>query len=250
MSHAKGGKGPKSSSEECPEVGSLNVVSARADSKDGLVGAFEAFRALLGGPNNGSSPFQNPSGHRQVNWDAPIVPTDMPGDFFANTVTRGLLLDSASGKFFVSNEPNSGDHLFDSINVLASELFQTFSDFRLFAPGGRENTFLINFKDPNPNSALDATVQGFGAIFVNVEKEEDTRMTFMDETGCVLAEEFVKASPGGLSFLGVFVGEEDPQIFEIEIELGKHSIDKNKSNGVTVMDDFLYSEPFAGPVKA
>ena len=82
----------------CDGVASVTVVSSTAANADDLEQSFELYRNLLGGNNNGSD-LPAASGHRQVNWGAP-----MPGDFFAATVPRGLLLNSVSNEFRVSND--------------------------------------------------------------------------------------------------------------------------------------------------
>jgi len=69
----------------CAAGGSVTVISSTAPDSAGLEESFELFRTLLGGDNNANDPAAA-DGHRQVNWDAPIVPFDMPADFFAATV--------------------------------------------------------------------------------------------------------------------------------------------------------------------
>jgi hypothetical protein len=65
-------------------------------------------KGLLGGDNNGSGPMMNPGGHRSVDWDAPIVLFDMPGDLFAKTVTQGCVISSHHNEFRVSNPSTEG----------------------------------------------------------------------------------------------------------------------------------------------
>ena len=252
----------------CDGVASVTVVSSTAANADDMEQSFELYRTLLGGNNNGSDP-PAVSGHRQVNWDAPIVPFDMPGDFFAATVPRGLLLNSVSNEFRVSNDVAVTDNLFNSINPEASANFQTRSPQRLFTSVG-ENEFTIQFSIPGTVDKP-ATVQGFGGVFVDVNDHDATKMTFYAESGCVLAEEVVKSAPGGLTFLGVFVGEATPKIYNIKVKLGSQALDSNEPQrqcqgffcffsflfgglfganndnieDFVVMDDFLYSEPQA-----
>ena len=252
FSYAKSSKSKKTDFCVDDGEGAITLVSSSSETPEGLKPSFDAFTTLLGGPNNGNLATSNPDGgHRRVNWDAPatskpFLPFDMPFDFFAQTVTRGLLLESKNNEFRVCTDGET-DVLCDSLNEEASNEFQAFSGGRIFLPAGGENEFLISFTDPNPESGLPATVEGFGAVFVNVDKEFHTKMTFFAESGCIIAEEFVKVAPGGLSFLGVISGEGIPDIFEIEVTLGKKAIDEtDKAKGVTAMDDFLYSEPNTG----
>jgi len=185
------------------------------------------------------------------------------------TVPRGLLLHSESNEFRVSNDET--DNLFDSINEEASVNFQTRSAPRLFAPV-IENEFAIDFVVPGTVDSA-ASVQGYGGVFVDVVEEATTKVTFYAKSGCVIAEEYVKPAPGGLSFLGVKAGEGSPAVFQVKVKLGNQALDNtdggapcqgffscgfqfigslfglgsnnNQDVDIVVMDDFLYSEPQA-----
>jgi hypothetical protein len=230
----------------------VNTVSSTVPSAEELVPAFEAFRSLLGGENNNNNPFSSEEGHRQINWDADIVPFDMPGDFFAATVTRGLTLQTpdGTGEFRVSNPPQLsgiGDDKFDSIVGSLASQFQQFSPLRLFAPL-EENEVIVKFVDAG-NIGTPAAVTGFGAVFTGVTFAEETKMEFFDADGCLLAEEYVQPSEnGGLSFLGLDFGD-NPIVVSVHITLGGASIlesggeESSDNKDVVVMDDFLYGEP-------
>ncbi|EEC48023.1 predicted protein [Phaeodactylum tricornutum CCAP 1055/1] len=235
----------------CKEHGALipvTVVSATSPDADGLKDGFEVFRDLLGGENNGNGAAPSAEGHRQVNWDAPIVPFDMPGDFFATTVDRGLNLRSKRDEFRVSNpDPKDGpkDDLFDSISPRAAKDFQTFSAFRLFTVAGGDNEFVAEFTVPG--SHKEATVAGFGAVLVDVDLSHKTTLTFYADSGCIIAQEDAKALKDGLSFVGLVSQSEKFPIAKVEVELGNKAIDDtSRFRGFAdfvVMDDFLYSEP-------
>lgn len=228
---------------------SVVFVSAISPDDAGLEEGFELFRDLLGGDNNGNDVAGDKygwfkEGHRQVNWDAPIVPFDMPGDFFAATVTRGMTVSSLKDEFRVSNPVDSHDpwdNLFDSISAVAAEDFQTFSPKRLFTPLGH-TTFTVDFTVPG-FLKTPATVEGFGAVFVDVDTPGTTKMTFYAKSGCVIAEEYVKPSADGLSFLGAY--SSNYPIYTVEIQAGSKAIDdkSHKRGDFVVMDDFLFSEP-------
>ena len=229
----------------CKDV-PITFVSATSPDADGLEESFELFCDLLGGDNNMNNVKKNgiKDGHHQINWDGENVPFDMPGDFFAIDVTRGCTIRSDSNEFRVSNPMDGSDDLFDSINRGAAKDFQTFSAKRLFT-SVKENEFTIDFSQPgfvNP-----ATVEGFGAVFVDVKEDHKTKMTFYAESGCIIAEEYVKPSAEGLSFLGAFSGSSKFPIFKVEVVLGEEAIDHgdSKHDDIVVMDDFLYSEPQA-----
>jgi hypothetical protein len=199
-------------------------------------------------------------GHRQLTWDGP-VPFNMPGPFFSNLVPRGCIISNSDGEFVVSNPPDDSDDLFDSLDPALSEDFQTFSDFL------NDKVIDITFVVPSDIN-VPAAVSGFGAIFVDVDLEDETRMEFFDANGCKLATEYVPAEASGLSFAGVEFGQESI-IALVRITLGTSSLSgadcyydskkgntkgKNKKNGggsskgprnVVVMDDFIYREPQA-----
>ncbi|KAL3917666.1 MAG: hypothetical protein SGILL_004606 [Bacillariaceae sp.] len=229
-----------------------DTVSATATSVEELTPAFEAFRTFLGGSNNGNAAESISTGHRQINWDAPAVPFDMPGEFFANVVPRGALLETSDGSdsFRVSNPPEDQgieDDKFDSIVGSLSSQFQQFSNERLFSTF-EDNKLIIKFVDPG-NTAFPAAVTGLGVVFTGVNTARLTKMEFYDANECLLACEYVTPSPaGGLSFLGVHFNVA-AIVTKVCITLGGASLEESggdessSDEDVVVMDDFLYGEP-------
>jgi hypothetical protein len=74
---------------------------------------------------------------------------------------------------------------------------------RDFTPIGStvtETTFFI----PGTNGATAATVDGFGAVFTNVEIANSSKIDFFDPNGNLLTEQFVPTGTGAqsLSFWG------------------------------------------------
>jgi len=204
--------------------GDFTVWSDVGHDADDVRHVFDEFKGLLGGENNQNLPSQK-DGFRQVNWDADVVPFDMPGDFFATVVDRGLVVESKSEVFRVSNPPDgengSGDDLFDSINANAAKDFQTFSPKRLFSTL-KENELEVEWTVPGTNGRKDATVEGFGVIFVDVKLEDTTKMVFYAKSGCIITEQYVPAKSNGLSFLGVISEDDRYPIFETEIVVRYH----------------------------
>ena len=219
-----------------------NAVSTTFQDNDAdISNTVSAFQTALGNPNNGNTPGPLANGRRQINWDAGIVPFNMPGDFFNARVTRGAVLNTSDGsQFRVSND--GFDNRFDSINPTYSEQFQTFSAPRLFTPFGT-NVLDVNFFV----SATDipATVSGFGAIFTDVDLPNTTKLDFLDSNGTSLLSLFAPTNPQGLSFIGATFSTE--RIAQVKITSGNTAIGPNDDpiNGVdiVVLDDFLYSEP-------
>ncbi|WP_299415800.1 calcium-binding protein [Acaryochloris sp. IP29b_bin.148] len=205
------------------------------------------FQAALGEPNNGNDSGPIAEGRRQIDWDADIVPFDMPGDFFNTTVTRGAeFITDADSEFRVSNptndDPGAPDNEFDSINATYPDQFQTFSDPRLFTPSGSNVTEVEFFVS---GSNVRATSSGFGAVFTDVDLADSTKIEYFDIDGNLLLSEFVDPDPQGLSFLGATF--EDNNLYRVEITSGNTPIgpDDDPDNGVdiVVIDDLLYGEP-------
>lgn len=207
------------------------------------------FQAALGEPNNGNTFGPVADGRREINWDAGIVPFDMPGDFFNKTVTRGAeFITNAGSEFRVSNpeptDPGAPDNEFDSINPTYPDQFDTFSEPRLFTPSGSNVTEVEFFV---PGSDVRATSSGFGAVFTDVDLADSTKIEYFDIEGNLLLSEFVDPDPQGLSFLGATF--EDNNLYRVEITSGNTPIgvEDDPDNGVdvVVIDDLLYGEPQA-----
>jgi hypothetical protein len=213
-------------------------------SDDGdIADTVSAFQAALGDPNNGNALGPLPSGRRQINWDAGIVPFNMPGDFFNNPPpTRGAEFTTPGSGFRVSND--GFDNEFDTFNPSYPDEFTTFSPPRLFTP------FESNIVDINffvPGTSTPATVSGFGAIFADVDLAAVSMIEFFDMSDNLLVKGFAPQSPQGLSFLGATFSEMN--LFRVRITTGNTAIgpDDDPAGGVdvVVLDDFLYGEPQA-----
>lgn len=244
----------------------FTITHVSSSSKVHIEKVMDIYKTLLGGVDNGNNSANMTgtiaSGYRSIDWDDPIIPFRMARDYLSTTVFKGLLLRSTKNKFRVSNPRSNifstgsslnnqtkNDFSFDSINPEASENFIPFTKDRMFAPI-ENNTFGVEFAIPGMTRAtIRATVQGFGAVFLDVNKAETTKLTYYGKTGCILSEEFVPVSPNGFSFVGGFSGSKTNPIYRVRIVLGDNSIDgafssgRNKDFDVVVMDDFIYSEP-------
>ncbi|MFK8183064.1 MAG: hypothetical protein AB8B99_06790 [Phormidesmis sp.] len=217
-----------------------------------ITGTVEAFREALGEPNNVNAVGPIEAGRREINWDAGIVPVDMPGDFFNATVTRGAEFSTDAGSAFkVSNpsnpaDPGFPDNEFDSINPTYSEQFTTFSSERLFTSVGT-NVLDVNFFVSGTNTA--ATTNGFGAVFTDVDLDDSTTLEFYDVEGNLISSNVVPVASEGLSFYGETF--EEGNLFSVRITSGNTPVgpDDAPENGVdiVVMDNFLYGEPQAVP---
>lgn len=224
-------------------------ADAGADA-DAIAATVEAFREALGDPDNGNALGPADEGRREINWDAGIVPVDMPGDFFNVTVTRGAEFSTEAGsEFKVSNpsnpdDPGFPDNEFDSINPTYADQFTTFSAERLFTPIGT-NVLDVNFFVSGSDTP--GTTNGFGAIFTDVDLDDSTTLEFFDIEGNLLSSSYVPAASEGLSFYGATF--DDANLFSVRITSGNTPVgpDDDPENGVdvVVMDNFIYGEPQA-----
>ena len=207
------------------------------------------FQAALGEPNNGNAPGPIANGRRQINWDAEVVPFDMPADFFNSApTTRGAVFSTDGSGFRVSNDSEGiNDNEFDSINPTYADQFKTFSAPRLFTPFG-SNVLDVNFFVPASNTP--AVVRGFGAIFTDVDLRGSTKLEFFDSADNLLFSDFVAPDPQGLSFLGATFSNNSLSRVRITSGNAPIGLDDDPTNGVdiVVIDDLLYGEPQADVV--
>jgi hypothetical protein len=223
--------------------------------------AVNEFRQDLGplNPNSGAS-FR--SGRREVTWDnvpdSLSEPNSLPPNYFNATVPQGIILSSTSGPFIlggqlqpmrVSSASSTNVPLrFGNINATYAAQFQTFSGERLFSTSPESNVLDIEFFVPG--TSVRATVNGFGAVFTDVDTQA-TRMQFYDDRGRIL---FVPngglvGQDRGLTFQGVSYND-GTRISRVRIILGTSPLSPvttDGTNGVDVvaMDDIIYGEPRA-----
>ncbi|HEX5655107.1 MAG TPA: hypothetical protein VFX58_18655, partial [Chitinophagaceae bacterium] len=232
--------GGNSQTEPKPEV-----IVIRASGE--IDASLNKFRELLGPLN--TAPGAR-GGRREINWDAvPEMFTNnnlFPGNFFAsfdvnapNGRKRGLLSTTPGDGFRISDKD-------------FSDLDSAFTgQFRAFSP---EKTFIANgsvitdnfFKVPGTNT--DATVQGFGVVFSDVNNAASTSMEFFSgekSLGSFKVPNNGKNNPGGFSFLGVYFPHE--KISRVRIYSGNTPLSSSKEDlagkDLVIMDDFIYSEP-------
>ncbi len=239
-------------SGEAAAAASFTRIEGAANDAAGLQPTVDAYRALLGEPNNGSTPGSQPAGRREINWDgtpdAQSAPNLLPRDFFNTTVTRGAVFSSsAANRFQVSADSDNPTHTpqrFGNINSQYPSIFGTFSPQRLFTPIGT-NRMSVRFFEPG--TTRPATVKGFGAVFTDVDKAGVTKIELYDRWGTQLWWQAVPkgtAASKSLSFLGV---KTTADVYEVRITTGNAPLSGTNTDtstrDVVVMDDFLYGEP-------
>jgi hypothetical protein len=211
----------------------------------------DEFRTLLGA-DNGGAPTQNATGRREINWDA--VPDDLaspnalPSDFFNATTeprARGAVLETPGDHVAVSakaGNPAGVPVRFGDINPSYTNTFRAFSEERLFSPVGSN---VVNLHFNVPGTTTPAAVNGFGAVYTDVDHKESAAFEYFDAKNKSLGKFAVPVSKNGHSFLGVSFP--DPVVARVKIVYGNNKLGPKdgKKYDVAVMDDFIYGEPQA-----
>lgn len=216
--------------------------------------AVTQFRTDLGGVNNGvGGSFA--TGRREINWDGVpdnfSEPNPLPYNFFNVNSPRGVIFHSIANiggnhQFRVSASTASGTAVrFANIDASYSIIFQTFSAEKLFQ-GRFSNEIEILFFIPG--TTIPATVNGFGAVFCDVDSS-NTFIEYYAPDGNKISGSSLNVASSGLSFIGTsFTAGE--RVAKVIIRLGNANLQSGNVDGangidVVAMDDFIYGEPRA-----
>jgi hypothetical protein len=238
-------------------LGAVSVASAKPKA-DVLTAAggkvrqtVDKFRSKLG-PDNGGAPGGKRKGRREINWDAVpdefAAPNALPADFFnapAAPRARGALLTTPGDHVAVSADSDNPDGVavrFGDLNPGYSSQFRTFSAERLFSPIGSN---MVNLKFRVPGTRTPAVVRGFGAVYTDIDRRENTAFEYFDANGKSLGKFAAPVANKGLSFLGVVFRKAIVARVKIEYGSGKLGPNDSRTYDAAVMDDFLYGEPVA-----
>ena len=226
------------------------VFEASGATPADIQAAVDNFRAFLG-PNNGVGG-SFPNGRREINWDgvpdAFSAPNNLPANFFNSNSPRGAVFFTPGTGFQVSADsvnPTNTPVRFGNIHSVFPQLFSTFSPERLFTALDSNITETLFFV---PGSPTGATVEGFGAVFTDVNNDDSTKIEYFDVNGALLFSQTVLPGPtkrGSLSFLGVGF-DAGERVFLVRITSGNRIL-KTPARDTVVMDDFIYGEPQALP---
>src|ERR1700756_3989473 len=147
-----------------------------------------AFRNFLGANNGVGGTFA--TGRREINWDGVpdnlSAPNLLPANFFNSNSPRGIVFFTLGTGLQVSANlinPTNTPVRFGNINPVYPALFSTFSPQRLFTALNSnitENLFFI------PGTTHSATVNGFGAVFTDVNADQSTKIEYFDVAGNLL----------------------------------------------------------------
>jgi hypothetical protein len=204
------------------------------------------FGESIGTPNNGNAPGFHATGRREVNWDG--VPSKFsnnnhfPAAFFNSNAPRGLVYDEDEG----TGLRVSSKH-FSELNPTYQNDLIPFSEPRMFASVGTRE---VEIKFFIPGTKTPAVVQGFGAVVVDVDKPNLSRLQAFDKNGKVLVSITVpvRKDPDEYSLVGVRFSS--PVIAKVKMFLGDipptrgvNDVSSGGTKDVVALDDFLYSEP-------
>jgi hypothetical protein len=222
------------------------LFSATGPNPASIQTTVDAFRTVLG-PLNPNVAGSFGSGRREINWDgvpdALAAPNSLPANFFNVNSPRGAVFSTPGSGFQVSANAGVAPVEFDNINPTYSSTFQAFSSQRLFTALG-SNITDVNFFVPG--SSTPATVNGFGAVFTDVDRPSTTALELFDPFGISMGTFFAQPTNTGLSFLGIYF-DAGERIGRVRLVNGNTAIGPSDSPDfdVVVMDDFIYGEPQA-----
>ncbi|QNA44145.1 hypothetical protein [Lacibacter sediminis] len=187
-------------------------------------------------------------GRREINWDGipiELMGRKLPLDFFNPVGDQAIVSRQRGlgytdeGSFMVSASN------FSEVNAASATEFAAFSGDKVFA-NTESSLWGIEFEVAGQHQP--ASVQGFGAVFADVDTEQSTFIEFF--SGAVSKGKFyVPAQKSGskFSFLGVYF----KQTKITSVRIGHNGMltgnTKDISQGGThdliVLDDLIYSEP-------
>jgi hypothetical protein len=235
------------------------VLSAAGPDIAAIQGQVDAYRALLGNPNNGNAagPILT-GGRREINWDgAGAAVAAAPANFGTTMTTfqnRGAVFTTPGTGFQISGSDGApgvvtATEEFGNLNPTYPGIFKFFSEPKLFSPLGSNIMDALFFI---PGSSTPAAVSGFGAVFTDVDLVNQTSLAFFGPGDAPLGTFFVPAADDGLSFVGVFFNTGE-QVTRVRITTGNAALllsgspndtDSNVAD-VVAMDDFIFAEPRA-----
>lgn len=239
--------------------GTPEVYEAIGSNPGELQSGVDAYRTALG-TLNAPAPFNNLDGRREINWDAApdtvSAPNAFPGNFFNADFApraRGAAFSTEGSGLQLSAKAASGTGVeFSNINPTYAATFQTFSAERLFTALG-SNVVRTDFFNP-AQPTTKARVDGFGAVFSDVDLTAQTSIAYYDAAGKLLFKQAVQANAGdgNLSFAGLKFPTSCVSFVKVTngtTPLGS-AVDDNPTGNVdlVVMDDFIYGEPVANTV--
>jgi hypothetical protein len=240
-----------------PAAAGAATFSAAGANAAAIQGSVDAFRAALGGVDNGNVAGELFTGRREINWDgggatngtAAVTPFTVFQNTRGSTYTTpgiGLTQAPITGGTVDIVPGGAVQGSLADINPTYGSSFVTFSPNRLFTPLG-SNITDGTFSIPGTGGGVPAFISGFGAVFTDVDLANTTSIEYFSN-GASLGKFFAPTANNGLSFLGVQFTDGE-LITKIQITTGNTALGPNDGGSIDVvaMDDFIYSEPSAVP---
>jgi hypothetical protein len=211
--------------------------------------AMAQYRDLLG-PDNGGVKGPIADGRREINWDGVpdefASPNFYPVDFFntdVNNRARGAVFSTPGAGLAVSadsDNPSGAAKSFGNINPTYTQIFPAFSGERVFSPVGSN---IVDLRFYVPGTSTPAVTRGFGAVYIDVDRIENTAFEYFDINDKSLGTYATPVFNEGHVFLGVYF--DTPIVHRVRIEYGNSALgpDDGGAVDVSVMDDFIFGEP-------
>jgi len=212
----------------------------------------DEYKSLLGADNGGEPGTKGTPGFREINWDALTDAESAPNlylpDLFNSPTaprSRGIVISTPGTGLMVSadsNNPTNTPTSFGNINPTYTAIFPPFSGERLFSPVGSN---IADIRFYVPGSSTKAVVRGFGAVYVDVDRVENTAFEYFDINDNSLGTYATPVLNNGHVFLGVLFPE--AVVHRVRIEYGNSPLGPNDGGSVdvSVMDNFIFGEPQA-----
>lgn len=218
------------------------VVSASGNIEQAL----NAFRNLVG-PVLNTTPGAI-GGRREINWDGipiELMGQKLPLDFFNPVGDQAIVSRQRGLGYTVEGSFMVSATNFAEVNATSATEFAAFSGDKVFA-NTEASLWGIEFEVAGQHQP--ASVQGFGAVFADVDTEQSTFIEFF--SGAVSkGKYYVPAQKNGtkFSFLGVYF--KHTKITSVKIGHNgmltgnSKDISQGGTNDLIVLDDLIYSEP-------
>ncbi|HEX6123860.1 MAG TPA: hypothetical protein VFZ23_00660 [Pyrinomonadaceae bacterium] len=203
------------------------------------------FRQDLGGQYNGVGKSYT-SGYREITWDdvpdnrAAPYPYSFPEDYYNKTSPRGVIFSPQqdAGPSFTALSVSGSPALFGDYH----SQFMSYSGQRIFAAMQLTGIDVV-FRIPGTN--IPASVNGFGAVFTDIDNSGCTWIALYDEEGKVIETLIPSSQPSGLSFIGATFTD-GRRIARAHIRTGFTGLrwaSDYESNDRVAIDNVIFGEP-------
>ncbi|HTL10193.1 MAG TPA: hypothetical protein VL307_18085 [Chitinophagaceae bacterium] len=223
------------------------VISTVVKASGDITAALTQFRSILGDSLN-TTPGKT-SGRREVNWDGvPAANTNnnsFPLDFFNLTDPNGAAGRKRGLVYATGTSIRIDSSDFSELEPSNAAEFDAFSNKKILAPVGTNLTTAL-FKVPGTNT--DASIKGFGVVFIDVDDANATSIEFFSGSKSLGVFKAPVRTSSSFSFLGVYFPNEKVTRVQITtgnaaIATGTKDISAGGSKDLVAMDDFFYDEP-------